>query len=413
MSTNRTFDSMLNEYLTYPLLQEEMKKRSYLYQRVEKDDGWAGGTLIVPFKAAGATSIAFGSLSAATDIAEDKYVRGSVSGYKELWGSMIWNQRDIYEHDGRPKEKTFLGKLMDSVKDFMDYMKEVISINMLNGAHFATLTADGTAGGLATVDRPERFHVNQKVIVDDDNSAPATGYVSAVDINTNIVTLVTTRGGVTALDISAYTVAQNARTYHDGAQAESFTGLKSSLLSAANGGSATLYGVSKVLYPYLQAINVSGSGVTAANVLTQIFDAFTRIRTVGKGNPNEVLMSFKHLGSILKSLETTKGPYNVTPGSMKAEPFGWTTVEITGVQGSLKVVAIQELDNDVMMFMDWSSLKLHSNGGFRKRIAPDGKQYFEVRSTSGFQYITDLSFFGELILNRPSYCGILHSIPNY
>lgn len=76
MATTRTFQSMLNEYLPNELLKEEMIKRDYLLTNVEKDDGWLGGTLIVPFKAAGASSVAAGGLSASNDIAEDKYVRG-------------------------------------------------------------------------------------------------------------------------------------------------------------------------------------------------------------------------------------------------------------------------------------------------------------------------------------------------
>jgi hypothetical protein len=85
MST-RSFSTMLNEYLTYDLLKEEMVKRDYVLTKIEKDNGWKGGQLIVPFKAAGASSIAFGSLTASNDVAEDQYVRGTVASQKEVWG---------------------------------------------------------------------------------------------------------------------------------------------------------------------------------------------------------------------------------------------------------------------------------------------------------------------------------------
>lgn len=418
MATSRTFQDMLNEYLTYDLLKEEMVKRDYLLTRVEKDNGWKGGTLPVPFKAAGASSVAFGQLTASNDVAEDKHVRGEISSQKEVWGTMLFNHRDLMEHDGSIPEKTFLRILPDAVEDFMDYMKMAVSINLLNGSHVAKAIdgssvggqANPTAAGLISVDRPDRFMINQKVVLDDDNSAAGDYYVIAININTQTLTLSATRGGAAA-DLTAYTVAQNAKLYHEGAQSNSFTSLKESLLSAANGGSASLYGQTKVSYPFLQSINVDGASITAANILSKIFDAFVRIRQLGKGNPNEVLMSYKHFGSVLKALESSKGAFNVEPGSQKTSVYGWTEVTIGSVaKGALKIVAIQELDDDVIMFIDWRALKFHTNGFFKKRIAPDGKHYFEQRATTGYTYLVDMCLFGDMVLSRPSYCGILYGI---
>jgi hypothetical protein len=403
---------MLNEYLPNELLKEEFIRRDYLLSKIEKDDTWKGGNLVVPFKAAGASSVAYGGLSASNDIAEDKYVRGGVSGHKEVWGSMIFNHRDLMEHD-MVSEQNFLKILPGAVEDFMDYMKNVVSINLLNGDHFATLTADGDNTGVIYVDRPDRFVLNQKVLVKDGNTSSATGYVSAIDMNAKTVTLVTARGGATPLDCSAYTVAQTARCYNDGADNSSntFTSLKASLLSAANGGSSSLYGVSKLSAPYLQAINVLGSDITAANIMEKIFDALVTMRQLGKGNPNEVVMSYKNLGSCMKVIEASKGAYNVTPGSTSASQYGWMEIEVGSVsKGSVKLVGVQEADDDVIMFVDFRALKFHSNGFFKKRVSPDGKEYYEIRNTSGYQYILDVCLFGEMVVIRPSYCGILHSI---
>lgn len=410
MATTRTFQDMLNEYLPNELLREEYVKRDYLLQKIDKDDNWKGGTLIVPFKAAGASSVAFGSLSASNDIAEDKYVRGEVSGHKEVWGSMIFNHRDLMEHDV-VSEQNFLKILPQAVEDFMDYLKQVVSVNLLNGAHFATATDDGTVGGVITVDRPDRFMLNQKVLVDGDSTSPATGYVSAINMNTNEITLVTARGGVTPVDLSTYTVADNAKCYNDGAQANSFSSLRGALLAASNGGDTNLYGVAKTSAPYLQAINVDGSDITAANIMEKIFDALVAIRQKGKGNPSDVVMSYKNLGNCMKIVEQSKGAFNVTAGSQKASQYGFMELEIGSVtKGSLKLVGVQEADDDVIMFIDWRALKFHSNGFFRKRTAPDGKQFFEVRATSGYQYILDVCLYGEMVVIRPSYCGIIHGI---
>jgi len=411
MGTTRTFQDMLNEYLPNDLLKEEFVKRDYLLSKIEKDNDWLGGNLVVPFKAAGASSVSFGGLTASTDIGEDKYVRGGVSGHKEVWGSMIFNHRDLMEHQ-QISEQNFLKILPGTIDDFMDYMKNVVSVNLLNGAHFAKLIGDGDSSGNMTVDRPDRFVIGQKVYVDDDNSSPSSaGYVSAIDMNTKIVTLVTARGGASPLDISAYTVAQNAKCYNDGAQASSFSSLRDALLSSANGGSSSLYGVTKTLYPYLQAINVSGADITATNIMSKIFDALTTVRQLGKGNPTDVVMSYKNLASCIKVIEASKGAFNVMPGSQRASQYGWTEIEVGSVtKGALKLVGVQEADDDIIMLLDWRGLKFHSNGFFQKRMSPDGIEYFEVRATTGFQYIVDVCLFGELVVNRPSYCGVIYSI---
>ena len=165
MATNRTFQDMLNEYLTYDLLKEEFVKRNWLLSNVEIDDGWKGGTLPVPFKGAQSSSMKFGGLTAEGDVAEDKYVRGEVSDYKELWGTLLFNHRDLLEHDGKVKEKSFLRILPDVIEDYMEFMKENTSLNMLVGAAKDQAAADGTAGSGIQVNRPDRFSINGNVIV--------------------------------------------------------------------------------------------------------------------------------------------------------------------------------------------------------------------------------------------------------
>jgi hypothetical protein len=425
MATNRTFQAMLNDFLPNDLLKEELIKRDYVLSNIEKDDTWVGassatgngGNLIVPFKAAGASSVAMGSLSASNDIAEDLYVRGTVTTQKELWGSMIFNHRDLMEHE-QVSEKNFLKILPDSINDFMDYVRNVASVNLLNGPWFATLTADATSSnGQITVDRPDRFVIAQKVVIADSLGNSLTGYVSAIDMNQQIVTLVTTRNGSTNVNFSVLnlTVANGAKAYNDGAQVsgQAFESLRMLLLSAANGGDTTIYGVTKTAYPYTQAININGASVTATNLVEKIFDGFTQTRLFGKGAPTDILMSYKNLGSVLKIVEASKGAFNVIPESKKASQYGWTEIMIGSVTSQpLKFVGIQEMDNDIIIFMDWRAAKFYSNGFFRKRKSPDGIEYFEVRATTGFQYIVDVCLFGELVLQRPSYCGIMYGI-NY
>ena len=414
--TTRVFNDMLNEFLPLSLQREELIQRNWLLQNVEKDDSWKGGTLIVPFEGQNASSIKFGSLTSANDISEYDYVRGQVADYTEMWGTIKFNHRDILEHDGRVNEKSFLRILPDQIDQFMNYMNEMASLNMLNGAHFATVTDDTNAAtGVMIVDRVDRFVLDQAVTLDDNDSAQADYYVISIVLDTNAVTFSATRGGAAA-DLSAFSVAQQAKFYHPGVLVggtvtNRFTSLRDSLLSLANGGTATLYGQSKLAYPYLQAINIDGSGITTTNILEQLFDANTEVRAKARGNARTFLMSYRNLGAVMKAIETQKGAFKTTAETKKASLFGWTEIEITSVRGMLTVVGIQDIDDDVIMILDMTSMKWFSNGMFRRRTAPDGKQFYEDRLDSGYVYILDTSLFGDLVVHAPSRNGIIHSVP--
>ena len=414
MATDRLFQDMLNEYLTNELLSEELLKRDYVLQKVEKDNSWKGGKIPVPFKGTKASSVKFGALTAANDISSTKPIRGNITDYVEVWGSLIFNHRDLQEHNGRIPETTFLRILPDEIDDFMDYIKMVTSVQMGTGPHFAVVTDDTNAAtGVMEVDKIDRFCIDMHILLDDDDTGVLDVYVIAVNVNASTVTVSATRGGAAA-DVSAYTVAQNAKFYYDGVTDgvggyTTFVSIRRALLSAANGGDATLHGVSKLAYPYLQAVNVDGSAITAANILTKLFDAYTEVRTKARGNATTFLMSFKHLGSIMKLIETQKGPFSVTK-QPNASLYGWTEIEITSVKGTLTLVGIQEWDDDVIAMIDWSCMKFMTNGFFKKRMSPDGREYFEVRNTSGYQYICDVSLFGDMMFKKVGNCGIIYGI---
>lgn len=415
MATNRDFSSMLNQYLPLDLLQAEFMKRDYLMTKCNQEGSWKGGDLIVPFEGQGASSVEFGALADSTDISKYDYVRGSVTTQPEVWGSLIFQHRDLIQHDGKIPESTFLRILPQQIDQFLTKMKMVVSVHLLGGPHFATVTADtDLANGVVAVDRIDRFELSQKVSLDDDNSSPTTYYVIAVSVDAKTVTLSATRGGAAA-NISAYTLAQNSKFYHPGAQTAGMTSLRSQLLSLANGGSTTLFGQTKTAYPFLQCPNISGADVTATNILDKIFDAYVQRMILGKGGKApEVVMSFKHFGSILKLMQVAQGPYNVVPNSRKMNMYGWQEVEVGSVGGQvLKLVGVQEANDTEILFLDWESVTFYSNGMFRRRKAPDGKEYFESRATTGYSYILDHCLFGDLACTAPWKNAILHSIPNY
>lgn len=422
--TNRSFDDMLNEWLNYGLLKEELIKRDYLLNTVKKDNDWKGGTLPVPFKGAHASSVRFGNLTASNDVHEDEYVRGQISNQPEVWGTMKFNHRDIMEHNGRVKEQSFLKLLPGAIDEFMDNFKNCVSIQLLSGTIHARGTVDGTniaGGGLIGIDRIERFSLGMKVQIKTAAPLSATFYIISIDVNNYLAGFSATRGG-TAADMSAYLVADGIEIYLDGGEAAGMTSLRGALLTALNGGTAALYGQTKLDYPYLQAINIDGSGFSTATIHKDIFNAFTTVKNIGKGAPDTALVSYKWLGHLMANVEhgsniatndsiIGKGAYNVQPGSMKASLYGWTEIIIHGVKGSLKVVGIQEMDDDIIMFIDWRALKFHSNNFFTKRINPDGRQFYEVREETGYYYLIDICLFGDLVVSKPSYCGIIHDLP--
>lgn len=411
--TTRSFQTMLNEYLPNKLLKDDLIKRDYILSNIEIDDTWKGGKLIVPFKAAGASSIKMGGLTAANDISEDQYVRGFIADYQEMWGSMIFNHRDLMDHSGKVVEDSFLKILPEQLDDFMELAKMTASVQMGTGPHFAVVVAGGTpASGILKTNRIERFVLGQKVTLKDNDTAAASYYVTAIDSNQELVTLSATRGGAAA-DVSAYTVGAVAKFFTDGADTVSFNSIVSVLLSAANGGAATVHGQSKVAYPYLQAINIPGSSITATNILDKLFDAYTDVRKKAKGRADRFLMSYKNFGSVLKAVENKsngQANWNIKDDSRKASLYGWDEIQITSVKGNLTVVGIQEWDDDVIAILDMKSMVFRSNGFFKKRKSPDGTEYFEVRNTTGFQYIVDICLFGELEINKPGNNGIIYGI---
>lgn len=421
MATTRSFQDMLNEYLPNDLFADELIKRDWYLNKIQKDNNWKGGDIIVPFRGAQASSLAFGGLTDENDIAEFDYVRGRISGYKEVWGSLIFNETDIMQHDGRVNEQSFLRILPDQIEEFMNYMKMAVSINLMCGPHFAKVTdATNAATGLMVVDKIDRFEIGQKVTLDDSDSAQADYYVTNIVIDTSTVTLSATRGGAAA-DVSAYSVAQNAKFYHPGVlvggvATENFISMRSALLSAANGGSATLHGQTKTAWPALQAVNISGSAISATNLLDKLFDAWTTMKIKAKAaNPDVCVMSYKHLGSAMKIVENglvsggaSINRYSITPP--KVNKYGWTEIEITGVKGGFTIVGVQEMDDDIIAFLDMSAMTFRTNGFFMKKKSPDGVEYYRKRSTSGYKIICDICLFGEQEFRKPATCGIIHSI---
>jgi len=423
MSTTTTtgFNAMLKRYMPYSLLKAEVEKRIYFLNKVNKKTNYKGGTGDIPFKAGHASSFRYGKLVASASITQSKYIMGTMTGYKEIWGAMKFLDHDLNKHDNAAE--SFIEALLKELPDFAEGMKERVSQALLNGPQLAKVTGITDADeGHIQIDRPEMLEYGMYVEISVGGTIHKTGYVAAIDFNTNDVTIVTAITDVDAstnpVDLTAATtVAVNDILTLEGGSDSTlqFTSIVDQLLSATNGGSATLFGKSKVKYPFLQAYNHSGSAIASANILSTIFDAFGRTKAIAKlGNPSEVLMSYKNLQNAMKELEATGTGVGTgrqfTAGDTKVNAYGWTTIQVTGVKGMVTLVGINELRDDVILGLDWSGIDLHSNGMFERRKSPSGNEYYEERTEDGFVYIVDIRFFGELVVSKPSYQFIIHTI---
>lgn len=416
MATVSQFQNMLNQYLPLDLLKAEMIKRDYLLQKVNKDESWKGGPLVVPFQVQQASTIEFGQLADQADISNYKYARGLINQQPEVWSSLQFFHKDLIQHDGRIPESTFLRILPDQIDAMLNRFRMVLSTHLFatSGA-ISLVSADGTNLGVLKVNRIDRFELDQKVVLNDDGTAgQKIVYVIGININQQSITVSFTRGG-TAADVSAYTVAHKTKIYNPGSLTMGMTSLGSQLLPAgAAGGSSTIFGQDKLSAPYLQAVAVDSSDVTASNILSKIFDAYSLRQSLAKsGEIPEAVMSFKHMGNILKQIELTKGAFSVVPQSRKVSVYGWSTIEIGSVNGSvLKLVAVQECPDDIIYMLDWSGITLFSNGMIRRRKSPDGLEFFETRATSGYSFIVDHFFAGDLVVVAPWKQLVMYNI-NY
>lgn len=481
-ATNADFSAMLAQFAPNGLFKEEMIKRDYILSQIEKDDSWVastgnaadpttavgtgsglfGGPLTVRFKGAQASSQKMGGLTAQDQITQAKYVFGQILVQPETWGSLIFNHKDIMVH-GKVSEINFLNVLEDNLEDFMDVMKYNISTALLEGPAYCNVVAIIDSGtnttGEVYVDRPDRLHIGQKVLLNlpateaviGAGTQPIFAFVKSIDMNatsggqpaglvvlTSDISLSTPMDftGVLQRQTSDGTVlvgyalngnlpANTTKLYMDGtldgtagvgagvatSVVNSFSNLRDLLLPAAQGGSATIYGITKTAYPYTQAIYIDGSAVNATNLVKKAFAGFTQTRRYGKGRPTDIIMSYNNLAIVMAIVEASKGAFNVVANSYKASQFGFTEVKIGSVTSqTLKFVGIQEMGDDWMAYIDWRALKFYSNGMFRKHKTPDGIEYFTTRSVTGYQYIVDIALFGDIVLERPSYCGVMSGI---
>lgn len=342
-----------------------------------------------------------GSLATDTNIAEMGVALGTQT-MKELWASLLVREADLFRHGDM--EQSYLKIMPERIEEFVKYCQQVVNVQFLAGGSIAKATANGHATLGITVDKPQMFRIGQEVAVDDDNSTEATGFVRTIDLNTGIIVIYDARTGGSVVDLSSYTTAQNAVVRLIGQGTESFLSMKEALLPAAQGGSASLYGLTKASYTVLQSIQMSGSGYTAATILDDLLGAYyTAVEK--RANVKEILVSYGVFKNISKALEVSK---RYVTGDKKSG-YGFNSVDIVGAEGQAKIVALREMPSDVAYLGDVSKIKWAGAEPFKRKVY-NGEEFYVKRGTTGPEFISDMPLRGNFIV-KPSEWAVVHSIP--
>lgn len=435
-----TFDQMINEYLPYDLLMEEYKKMDWLMQNANMKEGWLGGTLIVPYQSSYASSVKMGGLTNENEIDEATYVRGQVDGYKEVWASLVFNSRDLMEHD-KVSEQNFLQILPNQLDQTLGFMKEQVSIAVLNTSEITTVVSitngDGSNPAVLVVSHPERLEIGMKVLIRDAANTENNAWITEINRNTGAVSVVDAFGGsgYTADLVTAY--PSGADLYlPDTYNSSTFNGFSSLLYQILPAGylgaPATVFGANKTASPFTQgllydaadwangdaATGTEGAGnkiTDSTDVLAEIFNGLAKARQRGS-DPDAFLMSYKHFSAVLAALEYGSGGRTLGSGAFKniqnkVDYAGFSEVTIGSVYGSVKLVAIREMTDKIILGIQTKKLDFHTNRGFKIQESPDGLKFYSVRQTTGYRYIVDYSFYGEFVYSCP-YTAISITMPS-
>lgn len=424
-TTTADFNGMLKKYLPYKMLIAEVIKRNYVMQKINKLTSYKGGVGELAFEAGAASSFRYGKLVSSAKITQKRVVKGFLKGYKEIWGAMKFNYHDLQRHGDM--EKSFLANLLTEIPRFTEALSALISLQILNGPALCKITdVTDAANGKVVVDKPQLLEYGQLVQIGLSDPHKHEGYVSAIDMNTKTVTITSDMALSTPIDLTAVPpvlVGDELRIEDGFLPGLHFSSLREQFLSAANHGSAQLFGLDKVKYPFLQAHNASGASIAVGNVLGPIFDAYARSKEIGKlGNVSDVIMSYKWFAAAMRELEVpvSHAPTGgvgagrqFTAQDKAVNAFGFTSITVASVDGGapLKLVAVNEMRDDIMFGIDWSTIDLHSNGMIERVVSPDGNEFYTERTPDGHVYITDIRFFGEVVCKMPCYNFVIHSIP--
>ena len=88
-------------------------------------------------------------------------------------------------------------------------------------------------------------------------------------------------------------------------------------------------------------------------------------------------------------------------------------MRVIGNEGEMVLTAIRDMPDSLMYILDWSGLTFFGDKFFERKRHMNGDEYFLLRAATGYSYISDIKFYGDLLVHAPAGMGVVHSIPNY
>jgi hypothetical protein len=79
----------------------------------------------------------------------------------------------------------------------------------------------------------------------------------------------------------------------------------------------------------------------------------------------------------------------------------------------MTLTGIRDMRDDVGYILNWDTLHFVGDKFFERKRHFNGDEFFLARATTGYTYIVDIKFYGDLVVFKPSENGIIHSIPAY
>lgn len=396
MSTTENFSVMLKEYMPNELLLNEVEKLNWFLKKLKRDSNWGYGPYQIPAETQEYSRFEWGQLPAANDIPGAKYAKPEVTSPKELFGSMIFDNKDLERHDGDMK-KSFLQIMPNKVRQFAQRMEEQANIALLGDGSIALATANSTAGGVVTVGKRIGVFTNGMKVTMKAGASTVSGYVNNIDISAGTFKLVTAPGGSTGVDLTAYTVAAGTVVYLPNGNVERMTSIIDIVFPESMGGADTLYNNavvkadSPVFQPYTTDLSTATTG---ANFLSALYDFYFDVEELGRsGVRKEVIVPFYAFKAIAKATETSR-KYEAADVETT---YGSKSIKLTGPNGAMIVTGARGLAPGKMICMDWDAVVLASRGELIKKAKKLGDDFFEVRNTSGYQFIVDKKLEAELI----------------
>lgn len=408
MGTNVTagLSDMLREYAPHSVIMDEFKRDNFVFNQFGTDKSWKNGAAYqIPWELSSSNDTQMGALV-------DESVMGEVGNYKkailtnqpEMWGAIKFLEKDLTRYSDL--KQSFLKIFPDKLTQLADHMKANLATMVLRGGSICTATANGTVGGVLTVDRPQFLTVGQRVLIK--ATASVTAYVRQIDMNTRQVLFYNARSGGAVVDLSAYTTALGTKVMVPGGDTETLTSLQTYLLPAAQGGLDTIHGQAKLSSPLLQPQIFSGSAYTKANILDQLYDFYWAVKELSKVKSSEVWVPFHVFAACSKLAQSSK---RFVDGGKKSG-YGFASMTLIGSEGEFTLTAIADMPTDKIYLLNKDAFKFVGDTFFeKKRQLNSDDEFFTLRKTTGYEYIMDVCFRAEFVCTKLAGSAVVRSVP--